>query len=66
MDPLTPNEIRAIRKRLGLTWQQFAELLGVSVSTVGGWENGRHRPRPLSLRMLRNIDTIQKSEKETT
>ena len=37
---MTPTELRAIRKRLGLTQRQFAELLGVHEVTVAKWEAG--------------------------
>lgn len=38
---MTKTELRAIRKRLGLTQQAFAEALGVHGSrTVRKWESG--------------------------
>lgn len=38
---LTPKQIRAGRQDfLGLTQQQFADMLGVAVSTLSRWENG--------------------------
>ena len=66
MDALTPEEIRAIRKRLDLTQEQFAQLIGVTVFTVGGWERGEHVPSPLSLRMLRTVSATRNSERGTT
>ncbi len=41
--PLEPG-VRAARERLGLTQEQAAELLNVSVHTFRGWDQGRHRP----------------------
>lgn len=35
------NPLREFRKQLGLTQQQFGSLLGVSQSTVAGWETKR-------------------------
>jgi putative zinc finger/helix-turn-helix YgiT family protein len=37
---LTPEEIRAGRTRCGLDQQTFADLLGISVSTLSRWETG--------------------------
>lgn len=37
---MTPGELRIIRKQLGLTQSQFAELIGVHVVTVKKWETG--------------------------
>jgi putative transcriptional regulator len=37
-------EVQGIRRRLGLTQQGFARLIGVSVATLRNWEQGRRRP----------------------
>lgn len=37
---LSPEEIRELRKSLGLTQQQFESMLGVSSPTVSRWETG--------------------------
>ena len=37
---LTPEEIRSGRQQLGYNQQEFADSLGVAVSTVSRWENG--------------------------
>lgn len=37
-------DVTAIRRHLGLTQQQFAELLGISPATLRNWEQGRRRP----------------------
>lgn len=37
----TPEEIKALRKRLNLSQQDFARLAGVGVATVSRWERGR-------------------------
>lgn len=36
--------VPAIRKDLGLSQQQFASLMGVSVATLRNWEQGRREP----------------------
>ncbi|MDO8617088.1 MAG: helix-turn-helix domain-containing protein [Dehalococcoidia bacterium] len=40
-------EIKALRRSMNLTQEQFAGRLGVSVSTVQKWEGGRAVPRGL-------------------
>lgn len=42
---LGPKLIQAQRKRLGLSQQEFAKLLGVSTNTLWLWENGKTAPR---------------------
>lgn len=37
-------DIKAIRKGFGLTQEQFASLLGISVRTLHNWEQGRRVP----------------------
>jgi putative transcriptional regulator len=41
--------IRRLRKKYQMSQPAFAELLGVSVSTLRSWEQGWSRPRGLSL-----------------
>ena len=40
-----PLDIKAIRKRLGKSQSEFALMIGVSVSTLQNWEQGRRRPQ---------------------
>ena len=40
--PLT--DVRAIRYKLKQSQSEFATMLGVSVATLQGWEDGRHQP----------------------
>lgn len=37
-------EVAAIRRQLGLSQDQFAGLMGVSVATLRNWEQGRREP----------------------
>jgi putative transcriptional regulator len=39
-----PADIKAIRKRLEKSQSEFALMIGVSVSTLRNWEQGRRRP----------------------
>lgn len=36
--------VRLIRAQRGQTQEEFARELEVTVGTINGWENGRHRP----------------------
>jgi putative transcriptional regulator len=40
----TPMDVKAIRRRLGKSQSEFARMIGVSVSTLQNWEQGRRRP----------------------
>jgi len=37
------TDVKAIREQIGLSQQEFANLLGVSKRTLAGWEQGRRR-----------------------
>jgi transcriptional regulator with XRE-family HTH domain len=52
---MSPDEIHALRKRLNLTQQQFAEMLGVSFVTLNRWENGQTNPSAMGLAKLREL-----------
>jgi putative transcriptional regulator len=40
-----PLDVKAIRGKLGKSQSEFAQMIGVSVSTLQNWEQGRRRPR---------------------
>ena len=39
-----PEDVRAIREKLHKSQSQFARMIGVSVSTLQNWEQGRRQP----------------------
>ncbi len=39
-----PTDVKAIRSKLGKSQSEFASMIGVSVSTLQNWEQGRRRP----------------------
>ena len=49
------EDIKEIRKRVGLTQAIFASSLGVSKKTVEAWERGRNTPEGSSRRLLQLI-----------
>ena len=44
----TEETVKSLRAALNLTQEQFAAKLGVTVSTVNRWENGKGKPSPLA------------------
>ncbi len=52
---LSPQEIRAIRDRLGYTQAQLEQVLGVGRKTVVRWEKGTVRQSRLADRFLRTL-----------
>ena len=41
---IAPPSIKAIRKNLNLSQSDFALMIGVSISTLQNWEQGRREP----------------------
>jgi transcriptional regulator with XRE-family HTH domain len=48
--------VKDLRRRLGLTQEQFAHEVGVTFSTVNQWENGHRRPQPFLLNKLLEME----------
>ena len=48
-----PDEVKEIRYKLKLSQMEFATMIGVSVATLQGWEEGRHRPDGPAQALLR-------------
>ncbi len=49
-------EVKAIRDRLGVSQEKFANLLGVSKRTVENWEQGRRHPTGPARSLLRIVE----------
>ena len=56
LDKKSPEEIKEIRKRTGLSQPLFAMAMGVSVKTLESWEQGRNTPSGSAARLLEIID----------
>jgi len=48
-------DVRAIRRLTGLSQPRFAELLGIELSTLRNWEQGRRQPTGPARALLRAI-----------
>ena len=48
-----PLDVREIRERIGLSQSRFAMLLGISLSTLQNWEQGRRTPEGPAQALLR-------------
>ena len=45
-------DVRAVRRRTGLSQAAFARRFGINPRTVQDWEQGRHRPDPMARALL--------------
>ncbi len=50
--PLSPGQIRAIRRSFNVSQAGFARIINVSVNAVESWEQGVRRPREATLKLL--------------
>jgi putative transcriptional regulator len=57
VEPLSPREILAIRKRVGVSQGVFAHYLNVKPKLVSEWERGEKRPSGPSLKLLSIVKT---------
>jgi putative transcriptional regulator len=53
--PQTAKLVKELRYRLGMTQEQFAAQLGVTLNTINRWENGKSQPSPLALEKITQL-----------
>lgn len=58
---ITADEVRAIRKRLNLSQAVFARKLRTSVRTYQGWEQGKTKPNPQAVLLLKMVEQSPKT-----
>ena len=46
------KRLREVRRRMGLSREEVADLLGYDVMTIRRWETGKHKPR------MRNFNLV--------
>lgn len=62
---LSESDIRALRRQLALSQEEFASRLNVSFATVNRWESGRSRPQRAQLDALKSLLASVSSEGES-
>jgi putative transcriptional regulator len=50
---IKPPEIKKVRKKLNISQNEFALMIGVSVRTLQNWEQGRRKPEGPAKALLR-------------
>jgi putative transcriptional regulator len=50
--PLTPSQVRSIRKKLNVSQPIFAAMMNIPTVTAASWERGRRKPTGAALRLL--------------
>ena len=56
MDQFDGNRIRGLRLNLNMTREDFAYQIGVTFSTVEGWENDHTKPNRIARKILGQIE----------
>jgi DNA-binding transcriptional regulator YiaG len=46
------DAVRSLRRQLGMTQEELAQSLGITVGTVSRWEKGRFRPSRLARALI--------------
>lgn len=59
-----PVDVRAARKAIGMTQQEFAALLGVSPSGLRKWEQGQRQPNGAARQLIRVIEAAPDTVRE--
>jgi putative transcriptional regulator len=61
--------VKEIRKKLIITQEELAVILGVSFASINRWENGKHEPtikirrKIVEICKANNIDMVEKKNK---
>ena len=55
MDENAGNQVRTLRQKLGMTQEEFAHEIAVTVSTVNRWENAHAEPSKLAWKAIHEL-----------
>jgi DNA-binding transcriptional regulator YiaG len=55
MEENAGNLIRGLRQKLGMTQEEFAHEIAVTVSTVNRWENAHAEPSKLAWKAIQHL-----------
>jgi len=55
MEDNAGNLIRTLRQKLGMTQEEFAHEIAVTVSTVNRWENAHAEPSKLAWKAIQDL-----------
>ncbi|WP_150539378.1 helix-turn-helix domain-containing protein [Actinobacillus vicugnae] len=53
---ISPDEVKSIREKLNLSQAVFARKLRTSVRTYQGWEQGKTKPNPQAVLLLKMVE----------
>lgn len=53
---ISSPDVKAVRARVGLSQNEFAQLIGVKVATLRNWEQHRRRPTGAAAALLMIVD----------
>ena len=59
--PMKGNQIKELRNAMGLTQEEFAHQLGVTLCTVNRWENNKVTPSRLAVKQLQGLGSSKSS-----
>ena len=56
VDPMPPEQIRRIRRKVARSAATFEQRFGIPAATLSNWEQGRRKPDPAARLLLRIIE----------
>ena len=63
---MTKDQVRRLRKQLGMTQQELADTLGTTQTSVARWEMGLHQISEPTARLLKLLAQAQEPTRKRT